>query len=154
MSQYCAWTGQIYLKNDTVKATITIKADKLTTQESIEVIEAILGMNNIALVPMGEKFLKVVLANTPDIIGHGVEINQDPEHEYAGTDRMVTQIIQLQHAEIAEVQTAVQHLMHAYGKILALERSNSMMITDTEANILRIREMIEFLDQATARIEP
>ncbi len=154
MSQYCSWTGQFYLKNDTVKATITIKADRLTTQESIEVIEAILGMNNIALVPMGEKFIKVVLANAPDLVGHGGDVNLDPIHEYAGTDRLVTQIIPLEYAEIQEVENAVRQLMHAYGKILALQSSNSLMITDTEANIIRIREMIEFLDKATARIEP
>ncbi len=156
MSQYCEWTGQIYLKNDAIKASITLKVNhQLTTQESIEVIEAILGMNNIALIPsMGGKAVKVVLANAPDLVGHGGDIIYDNEQQYAGTDKLVSQIIQLQHAEIAEVQTAVQQLMHAYGKILTLERSNSMMITDTEANILRIREMVEFLDQATARIEP
>lgn len=154
MTQYCDWTGQIYLKNDAVKATITIKANQLTKEESIQVIEAILGMNNIVLVPMGEKFLKVVLANTSDLDGQGLEINMDPDREYAGTDRIVTQIIQLEHAEIQEVENAVRQLMHAYGKILALQSSNSLMITDTEANILRIREMLEFLDQATARIEP
>ncbi len=154
MSQYCSWTGQIYLKNDAVKATITIKADRLTTQESIEVIEAILGMNNIALVPMGDKFLKVVLANAPDLVGHGGEVNLDPIHEYTGTDRLVTQIIPLEYAEIQEVENAVRQLMHAYGKILALQSSNSLMITDTEANIIRIREMVAFLDKATARIEP
>ncbi len=154
MSQYCEWTGQIYLKTDAVKAVISIQADQLTTQESIEVVEAILGMNNIALVPFGEKFVKVVLANAPDLVGQGGDIIYDPEQQYAGTDKLVSQIIQLQHMEITEVQTAVQQLMHAYGKILALERSNSIMITDTEANILRIREMVEFLDQPTATIEP
>ncbi|MDH3982263.1 MAG: hypothetical protein OES84_05100, partial [Kiritimatiellaceae bacterium] len=49
---------------------------------------------------------------------------------------------------------SVQHVMHSYGKIMSLQRSNSLMITDTEANIKRAREIIEFIDQATAQIEP
>jgi len=154
METYCEWTGQIYLKNDAVKATITLKANALTKRECIEVVEAILGMNNIALVPMGDKFLKVVQSTAPDLGGQGLQINMDPDKQYGKTDKLVTQIIQLENVEIPEVQTAVQHLMHAYGKIQTLERSNSLMITDTEANILRIRELLEFLDQATARIEP
>lgn len=154
METYCEWTGQIYLKNDAVKASITLKASNITKQECIEVIEAILGMNNIALVPMGEKFLKVVQSTAPDLGGQGLKINMDPNQQYGATDKIVTQIIQLQNVEIPDVQTAVQHLMHAYGKIQTLERSNSLMITDTESNILRIRELIEFVDQASAGIEP
>ncbi|RKZ06413.1 type II secretion system protein GspD [bacterium] len=154
METYCEWTGQIYLKNDAVKATITLKASGLTKKECIQVVEAILGMNNIALVPMDEKFLKVVQSTAPDLGGQGLRINMDPGKQYGQTDKLVTQIIQLQHVQIPEVQTAVQHLMHAYGKIQTLERSNSLMITDTESNIIRIRELIEFIDQASAGIEP
>jgi general secretion pathway protein D len=154
MEQYCEWTGQIYLKTDAVKASITLKADKLTKSECIRVVEAILAMNNIALVPMGERYVKVVLSTAPDLTGHGLKINMDQDQEYAETDKFVTQILQLKHVEIPEVQAAVQHLLHAYGKILALQGSNSLMITDTEANIIRVRELIEFIDQPTARIEP
>ncbi len=154
MKTYCDWTGQIFLKNDAVKASVTLKADGLTKAECIEIVQSILGMNNIALVPMGDKFLKVVQSTAPDLGGQGLKINMNPDQKYAGTDKLVTQIIQLKNVEIPEVQTAIQHLMHAYGKIQTLERSNSLMITDTESNILRIRDLIEFLDQATARIEP
>ena len=154
METYCQWTEKTYLKNDAVKANITLKASDLTKQESIEVVEAILGMNNIALVPMGEKFIKVIQSTAPDLVGHGVEVSLDPEQKYGNTDKLVSQVIQLKNVEIPEVQSAVQHLMHAYGKIQTLERSNSLMITDTEANIVRIRELIEFIDQASAGIEP
>ena len=37
-----------YLKTDAVQATITLKVDRLTTAESIQVVEAIPAMNNIA----------------------------------------------------------------------------------------------------------
>ena len=154
MQTYCGWTGQIYLKNEAVTASITLKADNLTKQECIDVVQAILGMNNVLLVPMGDKFLKVVQANTPDLGGKGLPINYDPKTQYTGSDKLATHIIQLQNVEIPEVQTAIQHLMNSFGKIQALTGSNSLMITDTESNIIRIRELIEFMDQATARIEP
>jgi general secretion pathway protein D len=154
METYCQWAEKIYLKNDAVKATITLKARDLTKDECIMVVEAILGMNNIALVPMDDKFIKVVAATSPDLVGHGLKVSLDPEQQYGGSDKLVTQIIQLKNVQIPEVQTAIQHLMHAYGKIQTLERSNSLMITDTESNIIRIRELVEFIDQASAGIEP
>jgi general secretion pathway protein D len=154
MAMYCDWTDKIYLKTDTVKATVTLKADKLPTSEAVKVIEAILAMNNIALVPMGDRYIKVVQATAGDLTGQGLAIQMDPEQEYGNTDKFITTVIQLQNVTIPEVQAAVQHVLHAYGKILTLERSNSIMITDTEANIKRVRELIEFIDQATAQIEP
>ncbi len=154
MTQYCEWTDKIYLKTDAIKSTITLKADKLTTSEAIKVVEAILAMNNIALVPMGEKYIKVVQANAGDLTGQGLNIQMDPEAVYGNGENFVTAVIQLQNVTIPEVQAAIQHVLHAYGKILTLERSNSIMITDTENNIKRARELIEFIDQATAQIEP
>lgn len=154
MTMYCEWTGKIYMKNDNVTASISLKADKLTIPECIDVIESILAMNNIAIVPYGEKFIKVVLANSADLTGQGGKVGIDPDIEYSGSDRLVTQIIPLRNVKIPEVQTAIQHLMHSYGKIQTLEGSNSMIITDTESNILRIRELVDFVDQASARIEP
>jgi len=153
MSQYCAWTGKIYLKNEKVKASITIKADKLTTQESIEVIEAILNMNDIILVPMGEKFIKVIQAQATDLIGEGGPVNYDSAQKYAGTEKIVTQIIHLQNPINAELEKAIRQLMHRFGRYLPLENSNSVMITDTETNILRIRKLVEFLDQASGGTE-
>ncbi|MDF7825596.1 type II secretion system secretin GspD [Pontiellaceae bacterium B12227] len=153
MEEYCRWTDKIFLKTDAVKANITLKADKLTTAESIKVVEAILAMNNIALVPMGDRYIKVIQATAADLTGQGLEIDMNPESILGSGDRFVTKIIQLHNVEIPEVQAAVQHVMHAYGKIMGLQRSNSLMITDTEANIRRAMEIIEFIDQAMAGID-
>ncbi len=153
MAMYCEWTGKMYLKPEGVTANISLKADKLSIPECIDAVEAILAMNNIALVPYGDKFVKVVQANgNPQT--EGGPIVYDPDQEYTGKDRLVTQLIPLRNVQIQDVQTAIQHIMHAYGKIQTLEGSNSMLVTDTESNILRIRELVEFIDQASARIEP
>jgi general secretion pathway protein D len=151
MTMYCEWNDKIYLKNDAVNASISLKADRLSIPECIDVVEAILAMNNIAIVPFGEKFIKVV--NVAEFQKQGAPIELNASAEYAGTDRLVTQLIQLQNVQITDVQTAIQHLMHSYGTIQTLEGSNSLLVTDTESNILRIRELVEFIDQASAKIE-
>lgn len=154
MEEYCRWTDKIYLKTDAVKANITLRSEKkIPVPEAIKVVEAILAMNNIALVPMGENYIKVVQATAGDLTGQGLDIQMNPDTPLGSTDKFVTRIVQLQNVEIPEVQAAVQHVMHAYGKILALQRSNSLMITDTEANIKRVMDIINFIDQATAQPE-
>ncbi len=154
MTMYCEWTDKIYLKNDSVSASISLKADRLSIPECIDVVETILAMNNIVIVPYGEKFIKVIQANSADLTGEGLPLSLEDGTTYAGTDKLVTQIIPLKNVQIPEVQTAIQHLMHSYGKIQTLEGSNSLLITDTESNIVRIRELVEFIDQASAKIEP
>ncbi|MEI6891274.1 MAG: type II secretion system secretin GspD [Pontiella sp.] len=153
MEEYCRWTGKIFLKTDAVTANITLKANQLTTEESIRVVEAILAMNNIALVPMGDRYIKVIQATAGDLTGQGLDIDMNPETVLGSGDHFITKIIQLHHVEIPEVQAAVQHVMHTYGKIMGLQRSNSLMITDTEVNIRRALKIIEFIDQATAGID-
>ncbi|QBG46218.1 type II secretion system protein GspD [Verrucomicrobia bacterium S94] len=154
MEEYCRWTDKIYLKTDAVKANITLRSEKkIPVSEAIKVVEAILAMNNIALVPMGDKYVKVVQATAGDLTGQGLNIQMDPNTPLGSSSEFVTRIVTLRNVEIKEVQAAVQHVMHAYGKIMALQRSNSLMITDTEANIKRALEIIEFIDQASVQPE-
>ena len=152
MTQYCIWTEKTYLKTDDVQSSISLKVDKLTINESIQVVEALLAMNGIALVPMGEKFIKVVQANSGDLVGQGMEIKITDENIFS-SDEFVTTVIPLENVQVQEVQAAVQHVLHSFGKILTLERSNSIMITDTASNVKRAKELVEFIDQATAQIE-
>ena len=153
MTQYCQWTDKIYLKTDEVQASITLNVNSLTTEESIKVVESILAMNGIALIPMGEKFIKVVQANANDLVGQGMNIFINTDQKILSSDEFITSVIPLKNVQIKEVQAAVQHVLHSYGKILTLERSNSIMITDTANNVKRAKELVEFIDQATAQIE-
>jgi general secretion pathway protein D len=156
LSEYSNLTDRTMLKPASVNAQITLKPHtKLTKEESLKALDAILAMHNIVLIPMGEKFYKVVQNNAPGITGHGLPITVgDDELQAATPERLVTHIIQLKNVEIPEVQNAIQHLMHTYGQIMALQQSNSLMITDTADNVRRIKELVEFLDLASAKIEP
>lgn len=154
MALYCTWTGKIYLKTDGVNASITLQADKLTIPESIDAVEAILAMNNIAILPYKDKFIKVVQANAADIVGEGADPIYPDGTPYDESSKLVTQLITLNNVQAAQVQAAIQHFMHAYGKIQILESNNSMWVTDTAATLLRIQELVNFLDQAAAKVEP
>ena len=61
LSFYSEITGRTLIKSPGINATITLRGQtRLTEPEALEAIESVLAMNNVVLVPMGEKFLKVV----------------------------------------------------------------------------------------------
>jgi general secretion pathway protein D len=140
-------TGRTIIKSPGINATITLKSQtRLNITESMQAIEAVLAMNNITLVPMGDRFLKAV--QTAAARQEGMPINIGlPETPFAETEKLISQVFTLQHIELAEITPIVQSLLHGYGKIQPLERANSMMVTDTEANLARVTEVLDFLDQ-------
>ena len=150
---YREWTGRTVLKQADLSARITLKGTGLTQDEAKQAIETVLAMNGVALIPMGDKFLKVVpIANARQ---EGMDIKPfDPEQTYTQADLLMTQVIPLRYVLFQDVQPLIQHLIHAYGKIQHLERINSVLVTDTSANIAKIVELITMVDQPLERIEP
>lgn len=144
---YSSLTGRTMIKAEGVNATITIRGQtRLTESEALQAIESAMAMRNVALVPMGERFLRVV--QTTAVRQEGMPILfEKPEEALPETDQLFSMIINLRHVEIAEVQPIIQQLLHGYGTIQPLERANSMMVTDTGANLNRVLEILSFVDQ-------
>lgn len=146
--------GRTLIKSPGINATITLKSQtKLTVRESLQAIEAVLAMNNVTLVPMGEKFLKVV--QTAAARQEAMPLHtQVKEKKFDEDDELISQVITLKYIEIAEAQPIIQSFIHGYGKIQPLERTNSLLITDTAGNMNRILEILDYIDQpAESQVE-
>jgi general secretion pathway protein D len=148
LDDYSEKTGRTILRDPKLpKANVTLRGQgELTIDEYLQAIETVLGMNGVALLRVGEKFLKVVpigqaRQNAMDIRIYTDDIDLDD------TDELVSQMIQLQHIEIAEASKAIEALKHAYGQVHPFERTNSILVTDTASNISRIIQVLEFIDR-------
>lgn len=150
---YREWTGRTIIKQADLSARITLKGRQLTHAEARQAIETVLSMNGIALVPMGEKFLKVVPIGSARQEGILTKAF-DPDEKYTEADQLISQIIPLRYVVFADVQPLIQNLIHGYGNIIEMTRINSVLITDTSANIARIVELISYIDQPAEKIEP
>lgn len=142
------------IKSPGLNASITLKSQtRLTTKEALQAIEAVLAMHNIALVPMGDKFVKVVPITAARQEGMPIGLVL-PDSKFPDTDQLVSQVITLHHTEINEVTPIIQSMLHGYGRIQPLERANSLLITDTAMNLARIMEILELIDQpAESKVE-
>lgn len=147
LDQYSQFTGRTILLAPGVKASITLRShSKLTQQEAIEAIEAMLAMNSIGLVKEGEKFLRVVPIQSviqehkAFLVNPGAEAATNLEH-------VVSEILTFTHVELADVQKAIAGLTHPYASVQPLERINGLLITDTAANLARVKEIIALIDK-------
>jgi len=146
LALYSELTGRTMIKAPGVQANITIRShSKLTEDEVRQAIEAVLALNNISFVPLGDKFYKVV--QPPAARQEGMPIRFTSDAAGRESDFMVSQVVELKHIEINELIAVLQPLLHAHGKLQPLERANAIMITDTESNVARALELIAFLDR-------
>jgi len=140
---YSQLTGRTLLQMPNINATITLRSQgMLSKDECLHAIESVLVMRNISLVPMGEKFLKVVQADQAAQVGMKIG-TEDPDKPFAESDQMATQLIKLSHVAPSEVVGVIQSLLQGFGKIQVLERNNAILVTATSANILRTLELLE-----------
>lgn len=150
---YGELTGRTMIRGPAINAVITLRGQtKLTEDEVKQAIESVLALNNITLVPLDEKFFKVV--QPPMARQEGMPIRFTPDGRLKEGDGIVSQVIELKHVDTSEIMTILQTLLHGYGKQQALERANAIMVTDTESNIRRIMELVAYLDKpAETKVE-
>jgi general secretion pathway protein D len=145
---YSDLTSRTLLQAPSIAATVTLRSQsELTIPEAIQAIKTVLAMNNVGLVDVGEKFVKVVPIASVQTEGLMIQSNNWQDLRHPENDDMISEIIPLKFIDPAEAQKAAAGLIHAYGKILALERINSLMIADTTININRIKEVLQQIDQ-------
>jgi general secretion pathway protein D len=146
LDRYSELTGRTILMAPGIKVNITLSIEKrVTVPQAISAIEAVLAMNNIALVNEGDLFTKVVQINTVRQEGDHIRIGAEDAALDAGY--LVTEIIPLKHIELADAQAAIATVVHPYANIQILPRINSLFVTDTAVNIERVKQLLAVIDQ-------
>ncbi|MGC9036111.1 MAG: secretin N-terminal domain-containing protein [Verrucomicrobiia bacterium] len=135
------------------KITIKTQTD-LTRDEAIRAIGAVLAMNGITLIDVGDKFVKVVPENivfqqakpfsTSDII-----TNMPDMAPY------VTVVRQLTNAKPSEVVQALQPFAKIQNAITPIDSSQILIIRDYADNVKRMLELLDKIDVSVPlEIEP
>lgn len=134
--------------------TITLKTregQKLTKEEYLEAIEVVLEMNGIHLEPYGERFIRALPRK--DVRKEGIPLIMDPETKLGDTGRVVSMMIPFKNIGTEEAQKALEGFKSNSGILLVFERTNSILVTDTEQNINRMLEIARSIDIATPVLE-
>jgi general secretion pathway protein D len=154
LDRYSELTGRTMIKAPGINAQFTFKAQsKLTRAEMIQAMDSLLTMNNITLIPLGSRFYRVVqvdrASTEPLTIRKGA-----PELEHLESDALISQLVPLKYLEMEDAVNIVQAMLHGYGKVQRFDRINSLLVTETSANLKRIYDILDLVDQPTeTRIE-
>ncbi len=163
LQDYAEKTGRTMLKGPGLpKVMITLRSQaNLSKEEYLGAIESVLGMYGIALLKEGDKFIRVVpnakarLEAMP--ISPAVTVLPDGTvtNTLKDSDELVSKMIQLKNIDVSDAQKAISFMKHPYGQIQPFERINSLLVTDTKANVNRMMDIINYIDQPVeAREEP
>jgi len=158
--EYALRTGRTPILSPAVpKVTITLRTtpdSPLTDEEYLRAIREVLALNGIILIEEGEKFIRVVPAAEAGTSGMRPQYAGPegyPETPEDGT--VVQRMIELKHLGTDEAMPVVNSLMRPGAKVLTIEHTNSILITDNAENVNRIVEVLERMDTpVVAREEP
>lgn len=140
-------TGKNFLYDDTVKGKVTIISPQpMSLDQAYQLFLTVLGSKGFAVAPAG-RALKIVSLrdakeNTLPVYG---EQRRAPHGE-----EFITRLVPLKYVDAGELATSVlTPLIPKTSSITAYAPSNTLVITDTAANIARLVKIISELDVPT-----
>jgi general secretion pathway protein D len=142
---YSDLVGRTLIRGTVPQASIIlITKSPLTKAEAIEALQAVLALNNITFVNIGEKFVKVVTPEQAASAGGTVDTNDLASLQEMGP--YVTRVVQLEHIK----PSAVVPLIASFGKLannlFPIDDNGILVMRDYTENVKRMMEMIARID--------
>ncbi|MCL2669475.1 MAG: type II secretion system secretin GspD [Syntrophaceae bacterium] len=136
-------TGRNFIIDEKVRGRVTVVSPtKIAVEEVYKVFESVLEVYGFATVQAGE-MTKVMPAQ--DARGKNLDTRLNQE-DIEPADRIVTQILALQHANPNELKKVLDPLIAKTSIILAYSPTGMLIITDVLSNIRRLQEIVTALD--------
>ena len=143
---YQELTGRTVLRpNNLPQTKVTIRSETpLTRKEAIQALDSILSMNQVTMVPQGEKFVKAVPFSQAPTEGSRFSKLSGLDLPEAGV--YTTHVVQVKNATLTDVATAMQQFAKMPNSILAIPSSNIIILRDYAENVKRMLEVLEKID--------
>jgi general secretion pathway protein D len=126
-------------------ALLTLKtATDLTKSEAIMALETLMGMNGITVVPIGDKFFKVIPDTMAQMAG-GLSVTNKASG-LPDMGKFITEIVQLKYADPDQVVRALSLFAKSPNSVIYIPSTASLILRDYTENVKRMLEMVEKLD--------
>ena len=145
---YAEWVNRTVLRPATLPApTITLKTQTpLTRREAVQALDAVLALNGITMVNVGEKFVKALPEAQGNTAGARFDTNSAASLPELG--QYVTHVTQLKYAKPSEMVAVLQPFVKIPNAILPIDSSMVLVLRDYTENVKRMMELIEKIDVA------
>lgn len=144
LDEYARITGRTVLRPANLQSPITIiTSTPLTREEAIQAMDGALSLNNITMIPQGERFVKAV--SSADAPKEGARISKLGD-EFPEAEQYVTHVVQLEIAKPTEMKQMLDSFTKNPAGIVAIDSSQILVLRDYASNIRRMLELIEQVD--------
>jgi general secretion pathway protein D len=144
VKHFAELTGRNFIIDNNVKGNLTIISPKqVTVGEAYEAFLSALQVAGFTTVTVG-KLTKIVPSQSG--ISNPLRIYDGDYVPY--TDNFVTRMLKLDNVAASEVSRVIQPMISKGANLTAYEPSNTLILTDSAANIRRIERIISELDLA------
>ncbi|MEM1355152.1 MAG: type II secretion system secretin GspD [Planctomycetota bacterium] len=128
-----------------------VSRQPMSVREAVDLLNTVLMDEGYAAVLRG-RLLKVVTLE--DVKSQSIPVRSGNDPSVMGeSDRVITQIIPIRYAEAAGIAEDLGGLIDRdYAELTANDSSNSLIVTDTEANVKRITQIVQALDLSIAQV--
>ena len=138
-------TGKTIVIDSRVKGRITVLSrEPKNEKELYGLFRSVLEVSNYTVIEVGDvvRIVPIKEARTSPISVQGGKKLVGDDSEY------VTEVIQLKNVEAAKVLPVLRPLIPQHSHFAAYSPSNAIVVSDTIANIERVRSVIEQIDRA------
>src|SRR6185503_16106955 len=116
----------------------------MTKKEALELLDSVFSLNQITMVPQGDKVVKAVPQGQATT--EGEKFNDLHPHDLPEAGVFVTKVIQLTNALPKDIAPALQPFAKMPNSILGIDSAGILILRDYAENVKRMMEMIEKID--------
>ena len=143
--------GFAIIKDTDISGNVDAISDQpLTKSEAFDMLNSILYAKGYAAIRNG-RILTIVDVKDAKTRLIPVKQGADPDM-IPPNDEMVTQIIPIRYANASQLVQNLQPLLNEDAQLSANESSNALIMTDTQANIRRVTQIVQALDTSISGI--
>ncbi|MGN6385895.1 MAG: secretin N-terminal domain-containing protein [Verrucomicrobiota bacterium] len=143
---YAMYSGRTVLRPYNLQVQgLTLKAQTdLTRREAVQAMDGVLALNNITMIPIGEKFVKAVPSNLAE--KEGAELSHAPADQLPLAEQFITRVVKLKTAKPTSLAPTLQTLAKSPTAVTAIDENQTLILRDYASNIKRMLEIIEKVD--------
>ena len=141
LSAYANLAGRTILRSTNLPAhAVNLWIENpLRRQAALQAFDAVLGLNGIAMISFGDKWIKV--DSVSDYCGSSRHVEDKPVESY------VTHVLQLSNTKPSELSLVLKPIVRAKPEcIFAFDHNQMLVIRDYPENIKRMLDMIRMID--------
>lgn len=138
--------GFIIVQDTRISGTVTVNGKHLSRDEAVLLLNAVLNKNGYAAIRDG-RTLTIVDKNEAKTREIPVKSGNNPD-EIPKNAEIVTQIIPIRFVEARQLVSDLSSFVSPQATVVANEAGNSIVITDTQANIRHLAEIIRAIDNS------